>query len=212
MRNPVLILATALAGGALALGLWSWQQWAQTTASLNQQNTDTATVLPAPRPLPDIALIDQSATKRPMSSFKDGWSLWFFGFTHCPDICPNTLGLLAAMKKSLSEQGEPLGLNLVFVSVDPVRDTPDKLKTYVEYFDHDMIGLTGNKESIDALTNALYMPYVLREPDENGHYNVEHSGALVLVGPDAAAHAYFTPPHSISDLIKDLKMLISRES
>lgn len=209
MRNPILILATALAGGALALGLWSWQQWAGTKAGLEQKPAvESGTVLPQPRPLPDITLVNHNGENLPADSLTPDWSLWFFGFTHCPDICPNTLGLLSAVKAELAAQPESPALQLVFVSVDPQRDSPARLREYVGFFDPEMMGVTGTKTAIDTLTNALYLPYVLNAPDETGNYNVEHSGALVLIGPDGAAHAYFTPPLKIAALVSDLGQLM----
>ena len=78
---------------------------------------------------------------------------------------------------------------------------------YIDYFDKESVGLTGSREAIDALTSSLYLPYVIHAPDEHGDYNVEHSGALVLVGPDNTARAYFTAPHKRADLIHDLRLL-----
>ncbi len=211
MRNPILILATIISAGALILGFWSWQQWAQTTASVRNPTVKTATVLPAPRPLPAVQLVNQNGEEIQIALKSEHWSLWFLGFTHCPDVCPNTLALLKSVKQMLSAGTPAKHIELVFVSVDPERDTPEVLKSYVSYFDPDMIGLTGNREAIDTLTSSLYLPYALDTPDEKGQYNVEHSGALVLIGPDAAAHAYFTPPHIARDLAQDLRLIMQAQ-
>lgn len=204
--NPILLLATALAGGALVLGLWSWQQWVKTTSVNHQSTTKVATVLPAPRPLPAIVLTDHTGNEQDIRNLTDGWSLWFFGFTHCPDVCPNTLGLLAAVRQSLA--AHQTALNVVFVSVDPNRDTPKKLAEYVRYFDPEFTGLTGSTRAIDTLTAALYLPYTIDSADSSGQYNVEHSGALVLVDPNGNARAYFTAPHNRENLVHDLKQLL----
>ncbi len=206
MRNPVLIFATVLAAGSLALGLWSWQQWTQTVAKVPAKEL-SATVLPSPRPLPEIILSNHNGEAVDLGIASSRWGLWFLGFTHCPDVCPNTLGMLAAVRKGLNAIDGAKKIDMVFVSVDPARDSTEKLKSYVQYFDSEMIGLTGSQQDIDTLTQSLYLPYQLDEPDENGHYNVEHSGALVLVNPDNAVHAYFTPPHSAQTLITELKQL-----
>ena len=190
----------------MALGLWSWQQWVQTTAGIPQNQWEVATVLPAGRKVPDVTLIDQDAEVFQSSALKGQWSLLFFGFTHCPDICPSTLAFLKAVNESLqAEQRKPI--QMVFVSVDPQRDTPDKLHAYVRYFDADMLGLTGNIAALQKLTSGLYLPYAISEPDAQGKYNVDHSGSLVLVNPQGEVRAYFSAPHQLDDVLKDLRKL-----
>lgn len=206
MKNPVLILALALSGGALLLGLWSWQQWNHNrTAS----HTDwaVATVIPKGRLLPPVTLIDQDGQPFHFAQVAGQWRMLFFGFTHCPDICPNTLALLKAVKDSLVAEQYP-ELQMILVSVDPQRDNPDKLRDYVRYFDPKMLGLTGEEASLQTLTAGLYLPYQVGEADMHGNYSVDHSASLVLVSPDNQVRAYFSAPHQIDALLTDLRRLL----
>ncbi|MDX1497268.1 MAG: SCO family protein [Salinisphaeraceae bacterium] len=206
MKNPVLILALAVSGGAMLLGLWSWQQWVKTTAGNQSEQWQAATVLPGARSLPEVELVNQNGAPLPTGKLQGEWHLLFFGFTHCPDICPNTLALLAAINAQRKESDQS-SIQMVFVSLDPKRDTPEKIKAYVEYFDANMLGLTGTADNLDRLSKGLYLPYSLTEPDANGYYNVDHSGSLVLVDPQGQVRAYFSTPHKIDAILHDLNKL-----
>lgn len=207
MKNPILILALAVSGAAMALGIWSWQQWAQTTAEAQRNEWAAATVLPQARALPEVSLTDKTGQAFNTAQLQGEWHILFFGFTHCPDICPNTLTLLAAINEARDGNGQP-PVQMVFVSVDPQRDTPDRIKAYVEYFDPAMQGLTGGRKALDDLTAGLYLPYSISEPDANDNYNVDHSGSLVLVNPQGQVRAYFSTPHQLDPILKDLRKLI----
>ncbi len=207
MKNPVLILALAISGGAMALGIWSWQQWVKTTSTNSAKQWAVATVLPAGRVVPDVQLLDENAQAFSFTGLENNWRLLFFGFTHCPDICPGTLAFLATVNKALvAEQRKPI--EMIFVSVDPQRDTPEKIRAYVQYFDADMRGVTGDMAALQKLTSGLYLPFAISEPDERGNYNVDHSGSLVLVNPQNQVRAYFSAPHQLEPVLKDLRKLI----
>lgn len=169
--------------------------------------TTSATVLSQPRPLPDIRLTDAAGDAFGRRQFTGDWHLLFFGFTHCPDVCPNTLGLLTAVGERIAASGAQPP-QTVFVSVDPRRDNPAALRAYLDYFDDGLIGLTGELEQIRQLTGALYLPFDYSGDVESGEYTVEHSAALVLVDPEARASAYFTPPHDPAALAADLRRLM----
>jgi len=113
------------------------------------------------------------------------WSLVFFGFTYCPDYCPTTLAFLEAMKTELGPQGDDL--QIVFVSVDPQRDTPQALKDYLssDGFPKGVIGLTGTPEQVAAMADA-YDVFYSRSGDGEA-YTVNHSLAIWLMGPDGQA-------------------------
>ncbi len=171
---------------------------------------DDITLLEPPRPLPEIALVDDTAKPFGLDNLRGGWSLLFFGFTHCPDICPNTLGILNTVHSALKQDGDIPPLKIIFVSVDPRRDTPAALHEYVRYFDKDFVGVTGEIEEIKKLTQALYLPFATTDNPDGG-YTVEHSAALVLVNPKAQARVYFTPPHEPQKLAQQLAAVINSE-
>lgn len=143
-------------------------------------------------------LIDHRGADFTIESFQGGWSLVFAGFTHCPDICPDTLVRLNLLDKALRER--ELEIRTVFVSVDPERDTPERLAGYVTYFNEGFTGVTGPKVELDRFVAALGIGYV-KVPGAGGNYTVDHSAALVLVGPDARVVEYFMPPHDVAGLV-----------
>jgi protein SCO1 len=174
---------------------------------LTGTSTDTGfeptagTAIEPPRPLAAFALTDQNGAPFTPQRLKGHWSLLFAGFTHCPDICPVTLARLKVLDENLRAAGGDL--QTVFLSLDPQRDTPDRLAEYVAYFNPDFVGVTGDKAEIDKLTGALGLAYV-KVPDGQGSYTVDHSTALVLIDPEARAAAYFRAPLDIAALTADL--------
>lgn len=101
----------------------------------------------------------------------------YFGFTHCPDVCPTTLARLAAAARRLPEEARGR-LQLAFVSVDPARDGPAQLAAYTAAFSDDMVGLTGSQRQLQALTRRYRITYGYDEPDAAGNYDVSHSSAI----------------------------------
>lgn len=163
----------------------------------------SGTALAEPRAIADFELIDQRGGAFGRQALAGHWSLVFTGFTNCPDICPTTLTLLATLGKRLRRDD----LQLVFVSVDPDRDTPSQLAQYVGHFDSAMIGATGTTAQIDRLCAELGLAYVLN-PGTAGEYTVDHSTALVLIDPKVRVAAYFQPPHDPDALVADLSALM----
>jgi protein SCO1/2 len=166
----------------------------------------SGTALPEPRPIGDFALIDQHGVAFGPAAFEDRWSLVFTGFTHCPDICPATLALLAALRKRLPDEN----LQLVFVSVDPERDTPERMAAYLAHFGADLKGATGTRAQVEDFTGRLGLAQV-RNPGVAGEYTVDHSAALVLIDPRARVAGYFMPPHDIGTLAADLASIHGRQ-
>ncbi|MGH8530241.1 MAG: SCO family protein [Nevskiales bacterium] len=201
MKNPALIIFLSLVGLAQGLGFWFWQQ-----SHTGHPDLAAGTLLDQPRGLPELKLRDQEDKEFSTRDFKDYWNLLFFGFTHCPDICPNTLGLLRQIKRDLNNPQ----LRVVFISLDPKRDTSQRLHDYVRYFDPEFIGLTGDQAELEKFSASLYLPYSTTKPDAEGNYSVDHSASLVLVNPAAAAVAYFSAPHQRSMLAGDLETLLTK--
>ncbi len=128
----------------------------------------------------------------------------FFGFTNCPDVCPLTLSALDQVANELESFGTlPRS---IFISVDPRRDQPTKLKEYVEHFNHDMIGLTGSKEQIDSLTQSLGAIYAITD-DSSDDYLVDHSAHVFVIAPDGKMVALFSAPHNAKVIADDFKII-----
>ncbi|WP_122464509.1 SCO family protein [Brevundimonas lutea] len=127
-------------------------------------------------------LVDQTGQAVDESVLDGRWSLVFFGFTHCPDYCPTTLQMLDAIQRQLGAEGEDM--QIVFISIDPERDTPEALADYLQTssFPEGVIGLTGTPEQVDQAADAYRAFY--EKVGEGDAYLMNHSLAIYLMGPD----------------------------
>lgn len=162
------------------------------------------TVLPDRAPVGDFRLVDHRGASFGPAQLRGRWTLLFGGFTHCPDICPLTTATLAQLAPRLRARGD--GLRVVFLTVDPARDSPEVLARYLGHFGGGLTGLTGSEPEVDAFANALGLAHV-RNPGAGGEYTVDHSAVLMLIDPDARIAAYFRPPHAVDRLEADLAPL-----
>ena len=192
-----LILAIALATGIFVAARW------QAPATLK-----AAFILPAPTPLPEFELIDQAGDVVTADTFRDHWNLVFFGFTHCPDICPTTLQILAAANSELAASAQDPLPRIVLVSVDPERDTPTRLGEYLDYFGDGNLGVTGDLDEIRKLTSGLGI-YFEKQAGDGDAYTVDHSAAVLLVNPDGDFHALFGGPHNIENYVHDVPLIMA---
>lgn len=167
-------------------------------------------LLPQSRQLPAITLTNQDGQPVVMNELKDKWSLLFFGYTFCPDICPTTLAQLRQIKSELPEEAQDK-LQIVLVSVDPNRDTPQQLKQYLSYFDPDFVGLTPDSvESLQALANAVSIPFIPADISKP-NYTVDHSGNLALIGPDGTQRGFIRAPFNNQKMVARLPGLVERK-
>lgn len=123
-------------------------------------------------------LVDQDGAVVSEANYLGKPSAWFFGFTHCPDVCPTALAEMSAILEALGPDADKV--QVVFVSVDPERDTPDVMKDYVEYFDPRIDGLTGSTEGVSAMAKDRYI-FFEKVPMEGGDYQMEHQASVQLV-------------------------------
>ncbi|WP_236209106.1 SCO family protein [Pseudomonas tohonis] len=163
-------------------------------------------LLPQSRTLPSISLTDQDGKPVVVNELKDKWSLLFFGYTFCPDICPTTLAQMRELKGLLPEAARN-NLRVVLVSVDPNRDTPQQLKQYLGYFDPAFLGYTGELASIQKLANAVSIPFIPADTSKE-NYTVDHSGNLVVIGPDGTQRGFIRAPLNNQKLKDQLPTLL----
>ncbi len=131
--------------------------------------------------------------------------LIFFGFTHCPDICPNTLSTVQTVLSQLNKQADLV--QPLLITVDPKRDTPDILKEYLKYFSNNFIGLTGTSEEIDKVVKQYHGFYSYEGDVTNNAYSVDHSSNLYIIdtqGKVVKIMPYGLPPQAITDVILNL--------
>ncbi|MCE5364318.1 SCO family protein [Pseudomonas anguilliseptica] len=165
-------------------------------------------LLPQSRNLPELSLTNQDGQTVAVDQLKDQWSLLFFGYTFCPDICPATLAQLRQLQGQLPP--ETLAkLRIVLVTVDPHRDTPEQLKKYLDYFDAGFIGLTGEEATIQKLANGVSIPFIPADTSKE-NYTVDHSGNLVLIGPDGKQRGFIRAPINNTKLAAQLPGLLER--
>ena len=169
---------------------------------------EIALVLPAPNKVPEFNLVDQRGAPANQSVFEGQWDLLFFGFTHCPDICPTTLQVLSAARAALAEKGQLPLPRIVLVSVDPERDTPEILGQYVDYFGEGNLGITGTLEEVTKLTTGLGI-YFEKQPSDGDDYAVDHSAAVLVIDPAGGFHALFSGPHIVENYVHDLPIIMA---
>lgn len=162
------------------------------------------TPLSAPHPAPAQTLMSIDG---PVSllDFEGKYVFVYFGYTFCPDICPTTLLTLKKVRAQLPDQADRV--QVIMVSVDPERDTPEALETYVHYFDDSFIGITGAKDEIDALSEPFGVYYEKGEGSAATGYLINHSARVYLLDP--AGNARVAYPHGVSaeEIVADLEYL-----
>lgn len=204
LRFILLAALVAVLSAAAGFSLWQLRQEGppEMTAALR--------ILPEPRVIADFELLDQDREPFALERLRGKWSLLFFGFTHCPDVCPSALFDLQQVNRALgSGQGDRAPLQVVFVSVDPERDSPERLKEYTAYFDPDFIAASGEPEQLAALTRQIGVAWRI-EPHEAGAatYTVDHSASIMLTDPQGRLHGVFPAPHDPEKIVHDLRALL----
>lgn len=186
----------------LGVGFGYWFSQSRSSADI-----ETAMLYPAPVALPDVSLVDTNGNVIQTDYFQGGWQLVFFGFTYCPDICPMTLQILSSARQALADDGNEVLPEIVLVSVDPERDSPEKLAEYVGYFGDGVSGITGELEQIRKLTDALGIFFQKTELEQGG-YTVDHSSVVLLINPQGQLIGLFSAPHSADAIASDLEVIL----
>ena len=191
-RGPRILLLLSILVLAMAGGFWTAQQLLQRPGKVDEL---ASTRFPEAREVAAFELLDHNSKPFNNAALRDHWSFVFFGYTHCPDVCPTTLSTLNSVAQRLKDSGSPV--RFVFVSVDPQRDTPEQLARYVAYFNGDFIGVTGTEEAIDRFTRQLGIMHMqVADETRPESYLIDHSAGVLLFDPDGRFHAVFTPPLS----------------
>lgn len=149
-----------------------------------------ATVLPEPRELPAVDFVDQSGAPFATSDLAGNYTLLFFGYTNCPDICPLTLQVLAQALGQLEARAAALVPRVVFVSVDPQRDTPERIRAYLNGFDSRFVGITASDSVLEPLLKTMGV-MVHKDVHDGEQYNVTHNGTIFVLDPDGRWIALF---------------------
>jgi protein SCO1/2 len=199
----VILVIVAFAGGLLIAR-------ALAPARLTLPPTEHATVLPEPRPLPAFELVDQDGRPLGADFFKDRWTIVFFGFISCPDICPTTLATLAQVTRQLADLPAAERPRVLLITVDPERDSPERLAAYVRFYDPSFLGATGKPAAVAAAAAAFGVPYAKVSLPEGG-YTMDHGSGIFIVGPSGGIAAYSSARHEASTIAGDYRKVLAFE-
>lgn len=160
--------------------------------------------------MPELAfeLTDENGNRVTAQDFDGRLKLLFFGYTHCPDICPATMARINAALGGLDADVRD-DVDVLFLSVDPDRDTPKRLKRFTSSFGKQFVGLTGSQDQLTTLTKRYRITYGYGEPGENGFYLVSHSSAVFVFGPDGKSRLLANQSETVDELTADLKTLLT---
>lgn len=182
---------------AMAAGFWLATQLTQPAQQAYPQIQGSFVNPPRQIAVPELSRHDGEAFTN--EDLKGQWTLVFFGYTHCPDICPITMNVLAAAKQKATADFP----QVMLVSVDPQRDSIELLADYVHYFDPEFIGVTGEENMIQALTLQTSVVY-MKVPGASGNENdylVDHSSSVLLINPKGQLTAFLKAPHTPSSIL-----------
>lgn len=205
-----IVAVIALIGFGVSMGIFS-----------ARQNQDTlppnipGLLWPQGKALQAFSMDDQNDNEFDLNKLSDKWSFLFFGYTSCPDICPITMTILDQLYLKLGTNMANADVQMIFVSVDPIRDNSEKLKAYVSYFNKDFFGLGGSIEQIKSLTRQIGISFIYEQADSDGNYLIGHTSSIFLIDPQGQMRAIFSQPHLVDDILSrflKIRTLIEKES
>jgi protein SCO1/2 len=184
----------------VAAGAVAWQQW--------RPHPYAGLLAEPPAPAPDFVLTDPTGQAVALSDLRGAWVLLTFGYTTCPDVCPVTMAFLRQARERLGPAGEDM--RVVFVSVDPARDTPEVMGRYVAQFGARNVGLTGSAQAVAAAAAAYGVKYEIRDIETAVGYLVSHSAYVYVLDPDFQLR--LTIPFGVlpEEIAADLEALMAR--
>ena len=215
MKNPVvktLIIIVMLIAFGAGLGIYSSSYY---QAKSNLTTTIPGLLWPNPKTLRPFASIDQNGNVFGLEQLTGKWSFVFFGYTNCPDVCPISMNVMSQVDKILRVDNPDMKTQMVFMTVDPERDTTEQLKQYVSYFSPSFIGLGGTKQQVDSLARQIGIAYGKSDIESETKYLVDHTASIFLIDPNGRFIGVFSSPHEaqdIADRFKQIKKFMQQQS
>lgn len=206
------IVAVAVAAGLIAVsfGWWAGQRSGDASVAQPRAEADAwqaAVFYPEPRPVAPFTLVDGDGAPFAAADLEGAWDLVFFGFTHCPDVCPNTLAVLRDTNRRLAAAGHAPP-RVTLISVDPERDEPAVMRDYVAFFDPAFRAATGEPATIEAVARSLGAAFFVEEHAPGAAaYAVDHSAAVMIVDPQGRLVGQLRPPADAAAYAADLARL-----
>ena len=167
----------------------------------------TGKILVRPMEIDNFELIDQNNEAFNKKSLEGGWTVLFFGYTNCPDVCPTTIYKLAEIKNGIKEDLPSANFNTVLVTLDPDRDSTERLDEYIGYFDETMLGVTGTYENIQSFTSSLSVFYQRINKEEG--YDFNHSASIFVFDKDGSLFATMSPANTVGELESDFFTILN---
>lgn len=209
-----IVLLIALAAG---LGLLAAQKFfGPAQPAKTWPDTAAVTMFPKARPLPTFSLRQSDGTQLADGELKGHWTLVFLGFTYCPDVCPTTLAELAQAQKQWAGLPDSTRPRVLFVSVDPERDTPTKIGEYAHAFHPDTLAATADVPTLENFAKSLgfvFMKVPGKGFEQNPNdYTMDHSSGIAVLDPQGRLAGLIRPPLKPADIAADLKALTEASS
>ena len=167
----------------------------------------TGKILVRPMEIDNFELIDQNNEVFNKKSLEGGWTVLFFGYTNCPDVCPTTIYKLAEIKNGIKEDLPSANFNTVLVTLDPDRDSSERLDEYIGYFDETMLGVTGTYENIQSFTSSLSVFYQRINKEEG--YDFNHTASIFVFDKDGSLFATMSPANTIEEIESDFFTILN---
>lgn len=210
-REPQYNFAALGRGGIVCVALMLWVCAADITQAAGLSAAfqtygggDYGTAVVPPKPLPVIELVNELGEPFATTDLKGHPTILFFGFTHCPHVCPTTLAMLRGIRERLpAEEAEKLQIWLV--SVDPMRDTAEQMREYLTNFGPGFHGARADLGELVPLFKSMGVGYAYRADEDGGSYDVDHTTTIFLLNNDAALARVYTSPHDADGLLRSLR-------
>lgn len=209
IRDTVLLCVCFI---AMVLGALLFSVTREPTLSPEALREQGVFVLPQPRELGPFQLTDARGGVFSNATLSGQWTFVFFGFTQCPDICPVSMSILGQAFRQLSDRDPERAAQIqtILVTVDPERDDPATLKTYVQAFSDQFIGVTGQTLQLAEFARQVNVAFA-KVPDENGGYTMDHSGHIVVINPRGHYHGFIKMPHTVDKVLAAYQALIQED-
>lgn len=180
---------------SLAVGLWL-----AATISPSAVPPKYVQLYPVPRALAPVTITDHQGNQITNEWFKDQWTLIFMGYTFCPDICPTTLAELKQLYPQLQSIEAKHPVKVLFLSVDPNRDTQERLNEYINFFHSDFVAATAEHKALFPFVRSMGMAYAIAESTDKPDYLIDHSASVVVVNPNGHVMGRFKPEHKPGEM------------
>jgi protein SCO1/2 len=206
----------ALATGCIAFLVGAAIVWRQFTAGPEPAFPEAldrdlgATVIADTNSLPAFELIDHQGQPFSQARLLGFWTFVFFGYTSCPDICPTTLNTLAKAVARIRAESQSAPPQIVFVSVDPARDTAEKLAQYIAYYDTTATAVTAGDDHLLPFARSLGVGFKRHDENNSKDYLVDHTVSILLIDPKGRLYAIFSPPHDATAIARDFSRIAAR--